>query len=124
MVLRVFRTPDSEVLQRRKRLPPPSPNLAKLVLSQREKKCCLNPAPLSLRQMRDGLQGAGPHLLWEQDLAGLSLTDRRALGPGGQFNRVASPTSLTDGESQTQELYVLPERGGFWEPPAWDVGPA
>ena len=79
-MLRVFRTPDSEVLQRRKRLPPPSPNLAKLVLSQREKKCCLNPAPLSLRQMRDGLQGAGPHLLWEQDLAGLSLTDRRALG--------------------------------------------
>lgn len=109
-MLRVLRTLDSEVLQQRECLPPPSSNLAKLVLSQREKKCCLNPAPLSLRQMRAGLQGAGPHILWEQDLAGLSLTDRHALGPGGQFNRVASPTSLMDRVSDAGA--VCPSRVG------------
>lgn len=50
MVLRVLRTLDSEVLQHCECLPPPSPNLTKLVLSQREKKCCLSPAPPSLRR--------------------------------------------------------------------------
>ena len=63
-------------------------------------------------QTRAGLQGAGPHLLWEQDQAGLSLTDR--LGPGGQFILVAS-SSLTDGESQMQELCVPPKLGGVLE---------
>ena len=49
-MLRVLRTPDSEVMQHSEWLPPTSPNLTKLVLSQREKKGCLSPAPLSLRR--------------------------------------------------------------------------